>query len=301
VGAIHRGMKILELFAGIGGVAAAVAGRAPIVCAVDHDEAAHRTYRANWPHPAHRWNLAHVRARQLPPADLWWASPPCQPYTVRGARRDLDDPRAASLVRLLALLSEVRPAAFALENVPGFDGSRAHAALREVLDRCGYHVRERHLCPSELGWPNKRPRYYLIAALSPLPPPRGVVRRPLPLAAFLDPEPPDDVYVPPMLLARYADALPILALDHPEPQAYCFTGAYGRSPVYAGSYLRDGGGVRWFTPEEIARMLGFPATFRFPGGLDRARRWKLVGNSLSVPAVVEVLEPLLEGSEPSSD
>ena len=27
-------------------------------------------------------------------ADLWWLSPPCQPYSVRGRGRDLDDPRA---------------------------------------------------------------------------------------------------------------------------------------------------------------------------------------------------------------
>ncbi len=282
-------MKVVEWFAGIGGLSAALDGQAEVVCAIDHDESAHLTYRANWPHPARRWNVAHLRARQVPAAELWWASPPCQPYTVRGERRDLDDPRAASLIRLLALIAEVRPRHFALENVPGFEGSRAHLALREVLDRHGYHVRERSLCPAELGWPNKRPRFYLLASLDPLAPQPPLVRVPRPLAAFLDPLPDPALCVPADLLARYGDALPVTDLLHPEPQVYCFTGAYGTSPVYAGSYLRERGAIRWFSPEEVVRMLGFPERFRFAEGTDRRRRWRLAGNSLSVPAVAEIL------------
>ncbi|MBA2320651.1 MAG: DNA cytosine methyltransferase, partial [Deltaproteobacteria bacterium] len=226
-------MRAIELFSGIGGFAAAAADRCEIVAAVDHDEFAHRTYRANWPHPALRWNVAGLRAAQLArlEADLWWMSPPCQPYTVRGARRDLDDPRAGSLIRLLDLIAEVRPRHLALENVPTFAGSRAHEALREVLDRCGYRTRERSLCPAELGMPNKRPRFYLLASQDELPAWRAVERRPVALADFLDAEPDAGLLVPEALLARYAGALPVTDLDHPEPQTYCFTSAYGRSPV----------------------------------------------------------------------
>ena len=286
-------MRAIELFAGIGGFAAAAGPDIEVVCAVDHDEHAAATYTNNWPHPVRRWNLASVRPAQLAAvtADLWWMSPPCQPYTVRGLGRDLDDPRAASLLRLLQLVEAVRPRHLAIENVPAFEGSRAHGKLHEALDRAGYRTRERHLCPAQLGMPNKRPRYYLIASQDPLPDWGPVVRRPVPLTGFLDADPDPTLRVPAELLARYADALPITDLDHPDPQAYCFTRAYGRSPVYAGSYLRDAGGIRWFSPEEIVRMLGFPARFRFPDTLPRARRYQLAGNSLSVPAVAAVLAP----------
>ncbi len=287
-------MRALELFAGIGGFAAAAGPDVGVVCAVDHDEYAAAAYAANWPHPVRRWNLASVRAPQLAAlhADLWWMSPPCQPYTVRGLGRDLDDPRAASLLRLLELVEAVRPRHLALENVPAFDGSRAHERLHAVLDRAGYHIRERHLCPAELGLPNKRPRYYLVASQEPLADWAPVVRHPVPLTAFLDPDPDPALRVPPELLARYGDALPVTDLDHPDPQVYCFTRAYGRSPVYAGSYLRDAGGIRWFSPEEIVRMLGFPARFGFPAAMPRARRYQLAGNSLSAPAVAAVLAVL---------
>jgi DNA (cytosine-5)-methyltransferase 1/tRNA (cytosine38-C5)-methyltransferase len=63
--------------------------------------------------------------------------------------------------------------------------------------------------------------------------------------------------------------------------------------VRAGSYLRHGGALRPFHPREVLRLLGFPATHRLPDDLPLANGWRLAGNSLSVPAVREVLSGLL--------
>ena len=41
-------------------------------------------------------------------ANLWWMSPPCQPYTLRGNRRDVADPRAQSLLRMIDLIEVCR-------------------------------------------------------------------------------------------------------------------------------------------------------------------------------------------------
>jgi len=59
--------------------------------------------------------------------------------------------------------------------------------------------------------------------------------------------------------------------------------------MHAGSYLRCGDRVRRFAPEEIARLLHFPPAFRFPGTVLLRKRWHLLGNSLSVAAVRDVL------------
>jgi site-specific DNA-cytosine methylase len=159
-------LKVLELFCGIGGCAAALGERAQVVAAVDVSRKALAAYCRNFNHAALARTLesisaGHWRAWQ---ADLWWLSPPCQPYTHRGHRQDLDDPRAASLLAVLDRLPEVRPRYLALENVPGFAGSRAHARLRDVLEQCGYRVQETTLCPTELGIPNRRRRFYLVAS-----------------------------------------------------------------------------------------------------------------------------------------
>lgn len=315
--------RLLELYCGIGGCAAAVEGLATVSAALDVNTVALGVYRHNFAHPASACALESLRADdpRLQGADVWWMSPPCQPYTRRGKRRDLDDPRSRSFLHVLELVDELRPTALALENVPEMRGSEGHARLREVLDRAGYEVAERVLCPTELGVPNRRRRFYVVAsresltgwggksigvqhnavvvearsvaaataADSPRPTPST---SPPPLARFLDADDPPALHVAPELLVRYEHAVDIVDAGDPNAVAATFTSAYGRSPVRAGSYLRRNGIVRRFSPNEILRLLGFPASYRLLPNLPRANAWRLLGNSLSVPAVREVLSML---------
>src|SRR5688572_22465498 len=133
-------MRALELFGGIGGFAAAVAGRDEVVATVDHDRACQAVYAANWPHPRVVKNLASARAEWLAGfgADLWWMSPPCAPHGVRGAQEDLSDPRSAAFVAVVEAVARVRPTWVVLENVPGFAGSRAFGLLERTAERAGY-------------------------------------------------------------------------------------------------------------------------------------------------------------------
>lgn len=282
-------MKVLELFAGIGGCATALGTDLPTV-AVDQDEAAARAYAHLHGHPVLRRNLHHVKPAWFRgfDADFWWMSPPCQPYTIRGHQRDLDDRRAQAFRRVVAAIDALTPAAIGLENVPTFAGSRSEALILEVLRGHHYDVHTEVLCPTALGVPAQRRRYYLTAARDGLQPASQVRWTGGELGACLDP--PDPAYAVPAALARkYEGALHIVDADDPDAISVCFTGAYGRSPVHAGSYVRQGGIVRWLTPVEIARTLGFGSTFSLPAGLTREKRYKLVGNSLSVVAVRKVL------------
>lgn len=318
--------RVLELFCGLGGVAAALGEAADVVAAVDVDRRALAVYAVNHPGRTVARNLHSATPAGLAAfgADLWTMSPPCQPYTRRGRGRDLDDPRARGFLAVLAAFEEVRPHWLFLENVPGFAGSRAHRRLAEALSAGGYRWHERLLCPSELGMPNRRRRFYLVAgrgdvplaepALPAEPPPRR------PLAAFLDAFPdafPDtapaaDLAVPAELARRYRHALDVVFADDPEALTACFTSAYGRSPVRSGSYLAlaprsEGTGddpppLRRFSPAEVLRLLGFPAAFRLPPELPRDAAWHLAGNSLSLPAVRAVLTavPPLAGRLPDA-
>jgi DNA (cytosine-5)-methyltransferase 1 len=296
-------LRLVELYCGIGGCAAAVAGTAEVVAALDVNRVALGVYRANFTHPAAVCALESIRDDdpRLRRADVWWLSPPCQPYTRRGLARDLDDPRSASLAHLLRVLERLQPPALALENVPGFQGSRAHERLLAILDRCGYSTAERLLCPTELGDPNRRRRFYLVASRERLEPWRELPPVPLrPLAGFLDPEDHPELMADPAVLGRYAHAADVVDSTDPAAVSATFTSAYGRSQVRSGSYLRRWGvGIRGtapvlrlFSPVEILRLLGFPDTFRLPSELPLDNAWRLVGNSLSVPAVREALSAL---------
>ncbi len=300
-------LRAVELFSGIGGFAAAVAGcDVRVTAALDQDPEALESYRLNFPeHPIRRVDLERVTAWELTSldAELWWLSPPCQPYCERGARRDLDDHRTRSLIHLMDLLERIppekRPRHLALENVAGFVTSRARGRLIPLLGCLGYHLRERLLCPTELGVPSRRPRYYLAASLSPLAPERATPCIPLrPLAGYLDPAlietAPTELLLPEESVVRFGSGLPILDPADLSAVTTCFTSGYGRSLVNAGSYLRCGSRVRRFAPEEIIRLLHFPETFRFPEGMSLRRRWGLAGNSLSVVAVRELLSAFPE-------
>jgi hypothetical protein len=50
---------------------------------------------------------------------------------------------------------------------------------------------------------------------------------------------------------------------------------------------------RYFTPAEIARLHSFPGSFTFSGDMDPRQCYKLLGNSLSVAVVADLLKFLL--------
>jgi DNA (cytosine-5)-methyltransferase 1/tRNA (cytosine38-C5)-methyltransferase len=296
-------LKVLELFCGIGGAAAALApAAARVVGAIDLNHLALEAYRANFPHPVRTANLESLEPQELAAfeADLWWMSPPCQPFTGRGRRRDDEDPRSRPLLHLVEAFETVRPAHVALENVPGFQASRTRQRLVDALGRQGYQLRETLLCPTRLGLPNRRLRYYLLASREPL---AEIAEETLPLrplAEFLDPDADSDqLRVEPTLSRRYRSALHRVDAEDAGAVTACFTAAYGHSPVRSGSYLQWKEELRYFSPDEILRLLGFPSSFRWPSSLTQQQRWRLAGNSLSVPAVRQILTgiPALAGLE----
>lgn len=297
------GRRVLELFAGIGGLAAAWP-LATIVAAVDIDQAASAVYRANFSHPCHNLELATIRPEWLreTAAEVWWMSPPCTPFTRRGKQLDLDDPRNRALLHLVGCVAEVRPRVVLLENVVGFETGRTMARIRSLWPAAGYHLQWRQLCPSQMGWPNLRPRIYLVASLDHLPDWKPLPRLDRPLDSVLagitdwTSVPSPDRYLPELTARSYERALHRVRREDPAAVTACFTRGYGRSLTRSGSYLVEGPEsaprYRRFSPAEVAALLGFPGNWQWPGDLSDQRRWQLLGNSLALPAVRYVLDHL---------
>ena len=63
-----------------------------------------------------------------------------------------------------------------MENVKGFELSETRDHFTQVLSEAGYQFQEFLLSPEQIGIPNSRLRYYLIATRGELPaPPTGAV------------------------------------------------------------------------------------------------------------------------------
>ncbi len=289
-------MRALEFFCGIGGFTAA-AKQHPIevVGALDASQHVIEFFRHNWDDPAKQTNILQLNADKVRAfeAELWWMSPPCQPYTTRGLQRDLEDRRAKSFLHILDLLAEVRPSHIAMENVEGFLKSEARTRLVGLLDDLNFEFREAVICPTELGIPNRRPRYYLVAStgglvdadLSPMNPRRTV-------RSYLDETVDESLYIADEDIETYGHGFDIVESDDDEAITSCFTSAYEKSWIYSGSYLRDSGGIRRFSPAEVLRLLHFPGHVSVPSGMPRRNAYKYIGNSLSIEVVSRVLSAL---------
>lgn len=295
-------MIVVEFFCGIGGCAAACPAGWNVVAAIDVNQHALRAYRHNFSHPIWTNGVEHLSADRLRAlqADLWWFSPPCQPFTVRGNRRDLDDPRAAVFPAMVRHMEVCLPEFIVLENVVGFQGSRAQSLWVGALRRSGYFVHELLLCPTTLSVPARRPRWYVLASRREFEVPDSRPDQPLrSLHQFLDLQlDPREWLVPPEIQQRYANTLHIVDPYASDAATRCFTSAYGTSPVRSGSYIQTDAGPRYATPQEIVRLLGFPDFYELPGTLTRRQAWSLAGNSLSITAVRQVLQWLTEGTAP---
>ena len=290
-------LKAIEFFSGIGGWRYAMGERGTVLRAYDISPAANDAYALN--HGERPWDreIASLDEADVRPlgADTWLMSPPCQPFCRMGNRHGLEDPRSRAFLRLMQLLASDPPKHLLLENVVGFFGSDAHGLICERLRRAGMHWREYELCPTRFGIPNLRPRVYLVASQGPLGDPSLPVTEALPLSRFLDAEEDPGLYLSQEAWSKHG---PGLALAGPtDLSSACFIGGYGKRFVGSGPFLRTPRGVRRFSPEELGRLLGLPPDFRFPDHISRAKRYKLLGNGLSIPVVRWLFSGLLADGE----
>lgn len=288
-------MKTIELFAGIGGLHAACPWL-DVVAAVDINRDSQSVYGMNFSTPYFVRELESIPFDWLAAhqADLWWMSPPCTPFTRKGERRDLEDVRTRSLMHLVEAVCSVRPSLVVLENVVGFETSQAIAILAQRWRDAGYGLQVQVLCPTQLGWPNRRPRVYVIAsrtefAVPPISKISSVTLKEILLTCEVA-HPLGELMLEPQLASRYGAALDIVDLDDASSVAACFGSSYGRAITKSGSYVQAESGIRRFAPREVANILGFPSTFVLPEHVPNKRLWQLLGNSLSLPAVSHLMQ-----------
>jgi site-specific DNA-cytosine methylase len=302
----------IEFYCGIGGFAAAIerfySDRLQVAAAIDIDCGALEVYRANF--PTHQAIAAEIASFPIErhPAELWWMSPPCLPFTRKGKQRDWDDPRAGSLISLINRLDRhsTYPRRVAIENVPPFAESKTGRWVESRLNACGFDTVWETRCPTEDKYPMRRSRCYLLASRDGLARATndeaeewtaGVEHQSI--EAYIDRRNDGDPQwrVEPQWLVDYAAAIDRVEPTRPDAIASCFTSSYGRMPVRSGSYLQlepsDPLAARYFTPEEILAMLGFPPSFRWPQSLSLKRRYAMAGNSVHVPTVARLIGRLI--------
>ena len=154
-------MRVLDLFAGCGGASlGATRAGAVLVGAAEWDPSACETHRQALPGcPVFEGD---VRELDPPAADVWWASPPCQPDSNMGRRRREQDHRDGWPLVFDALdRAKARPRWVLTEGVLGLR-QRAPSLLAELRRRfawVGWRVED----ASDYGVAQRRQRVIFAA------------------------------------------------------------------------------------------------------------------------------------------
>lgn len=163
-------IETIDLFAGAGGLSLgfhlADKGYTPVF-AVEHDEAAARTFERNFGCEVYAGDIEW--GPEYPEAQIIIGGPPCQGFSPLG--RDRDDISRTQLNGLwkhyLDAVRTVKPKAFVIENVPEFQRSAQFAELLRLLDTDtelgAYEPAFGVLNAADYGVPQSRRRGILIA------------------------------------------------------------------------------------------------------------------------------------------
>ncbi|KAH6575329.1 hypothetical protein BASA50_006885 [Batrachochytrium salamandrivorans] len=282
-------VRALEFFSGIGGMHYGLEWAAAdfeIVAAFDINPTANKCYQHNFNINPIEKNIQNLNPATFDKfnANCWLMSPPCQPYTRTGKQLDHEDPRALGFLFLMDVLAKMEhpPTYIFIENVVNFEIE---------IHTVGEFVEEN--------------------------------------VSFSHPP----FKIPERLLKSRGSFDPLVVAVPSHFRTSCFTKAYGRHGVASGAFLQTKGfdedtaallnargavdklGLRLFTPTEIARIHGFPIddkapkslhvpkldgerhSFSFPEGINIQQQWRLLGNSMCVVVVGEIIRQVLLSHE----
>jgi DNA (cytosine-5)-methyltransferase 1 len=272
-------MRAVGLFAGIGGLELGMAdGGHHTAMLVENASAAMHVLRRRFPDAKIEDDVRDLTA--LPRGtDLVVAGFPCQDLSSVGRKVGIGGARSGLVGEVLRLAEAHDVPWLVLENVPflmSLNGGGALKLVTESLTRLGYRWAYRVVDTQAFGLPQRRNRWYLVASRTG--DPRAV------------------------LLAD-ASEKPAPAVDYPDVACGFYWTEGMRSfgwavdavpPIKCGSSvgvpsppaIRLPGG-RYVTPDirDAERLQGFPADWTAPAE-EVARpgeRWRMVGNSVSVP------------------
>lgn len=263
-------------------------------------------------------------------------SPPCQPHTRVGQKRDVDDKRSDALNHICKLLPQCGGVRYILmENVKGFEKSQARDIYVKALQKSKFFYREFILSPTQMGIPNTRHRYYCLARKCkdfPFENNKIWLDWPLPmtfhhtnkinLSTILidENEIGKEFYLDDKVLKRRVWLMDIVTSE--ATNTMCFTKAYTHYSEGTGSIfcplsltemqskfaelkniensndnneekrldLLHSMKLRYFTPREVARLMSFPETFSFPEHTTNRQKYRLLGNSINVSIVGELIK-----------
>jgi len=158
-------LKLIDLFCGAGGLTAGFHDvfkkQLDVVWANDFDEAAARTYNANFGHCTSEDIVELLKKKRAPHADIVIGGPPCQGFSLLNKDRKTDS-RKQLWRPFIEVVIQSGAEVFVMENVPQLMGSPEHEAIIREVEECGFETVTELLRASDYGVPQRRYRCFII-------------------------------------------------------------------------------------------------------------------------------------------
>lgn len=298
-------LKFIDLFCGIGGFRVAFEEACEenniepeCVFSSDIDKYAQDSYEANFgERPS--GDITQIDEKNIPDHDILFGGFPCQPFSIIGQMKGLNDTRGTLFFDIARILKEKQPKAFILENVKqlvGHDGGKTLKVIIQSLKDLGYHVQYSVLNALDFGLPQKRERVVIIGHREPI------------MFTFPNPEKPYKALID--ILEKKVDEK-FYASEHirnkrieKHKSSYYPSIWHENKSGNICSYpyscaLRSGAshnyllvnGERRLTPREMFRLQGFPDWYKIV--VSDAQAKKQAGNAVPVNMIKAVVQKLL--------
>lgn len=305
------GIKVIDLFSGIGGFHLALSSfGAKVIFASEWDEEASNVYVKNFG-LVPQGDITKIDEKTIPDHDILCAGFPCQAFSISGNQKGFDDSRGTLFFDVVRIAKKKQPKILFLENVKNLEvhnNGNTITVIKNALDSIGYDVYYKVLDSAEYGSPQSRKRIYIVC-----------FRKDMGITNFEFPIPTQKhKYVKDILCTKDVDKYVIdrndIVINIDDSTMTCAIkpirigivnkggqgeriyspkgkgitlSAYGGGVGAKTGLYRIDGKIRKLSPRECARMQGFPDNFKIADKDTVA--YKQFGNSV----VVDVLQQIV--------
>ena len=161
-------MKVISLFSGCGGLDLGFERAGfEIPVANEYDKSIWETFKINHPNTKLiQADIRNIDAKEFPSdVDGIIGGPPCQSWSEAGSLRGIDDSRGKLFYDYIRILRQVKPKFFLAENVPGMLANRHSEAVTNIIslfEDSGYDVSVTLVNAKNYGVAEERKRVFYI-------------------------------------------------------------------------------------------------------------------------------------------
>ena len=299
-------LKYIDLFCGIGGFRIAFENACKkndiipnCVFSSDIDPYAQIMYEENFGEKPYG-DIKEIDENDIPDHDILFAGFPCQPFSIIGHMKGMQDTRGTLFHDIARIIKAKRPKAFILENVKQLVGHDKGRTLKDIFktlqEDLGYFVQYSVLNALDYGLPHKRERVVIVGHQEPIlftfPEPK---RKYKPLSDILESNVNPKYFASEKIRKKRKEkhvSAYSTSIWHENKSgnicSYPYSCALRAGASY--NYLLVNG-ERRLTPREMLRLQGFPDSFKIVVSDSQVR--KQAGNAVPVNMIEAVIMKLL--------